>query len=199
MRHFVIQNIKDGRCADLNQHYFSTFSDEVFNIIPKELNVNGSVCEIIDKYIKYINKQRKLEESEYDSRIKDFRDINQEERSNYINKKLSKLTIHKNLQNLNLNDFMMDFDATSLNPSAMWDEKSVYHEMEIGFAFKPHMNDVYVEAFNIQTFNQDGNESAILKMKYYNPPDRIFQHLTVKEKVKNIEVNCMRNGISLTH
>ena len=30
-----------------------------------------------------------------------------------------------------------------------------------GFAFKPHMNDVYVKAFKNQTFNQDGNESAI--------------------------------------
>ena len=43
----------------------------------------------------------------------------------------------------------------------MWDEKSVYPKMETGFVFKPHMDDVSVEAFNNQTFNQDGNESAI--------------------------------------
>ena len=56
------------------------------------------------------------------------------------------------------------------------------------------MNIVYVEAFNNQTFNQDGAESAILGIKYYNPSDFIFQHLPVKEKNKNIEVNRMRNG-----
>ena len=56
------------------------------------------------------------------------------------------------------------------------------------------MSDVYLEAFNIQTFNQDGDESAILIIKNYNPPDLIFQHLPVKEKVKKIEVNRMRNG-----
>ena len=56
------------------------------------------------------------------------------------------------------------------------------------------MNNVYVEAFNNQTFNQDGDEFAILRMKYYNLRDLIFQHLPVKEKVKNIEVNRMRNG-----
>ena len=39
------------------------------------------------------------------------------------------------------------------------------------------MNDVYVEGFNIQSFHQDGNESAILEKKYYNPPNLIFQHL----------------------
>ena len=78
---------------------------------------------------------------------------------------------------------MMDFDATSLYP-AMWDEKSIYPKKETGFAFKPHMNDSYVEAFNNQTFNQDGNERTFLKIKYYNPPDLIFQHLPIKEKVK---------------
>ena len=56
------------------------------------------------------------------------------------------------------------------------------------------MNDVYVEAFNNQTFNEDGDESAVLTIKYYNPPDLIFQHLPVKEKVKKVEVNRMRNG-----
>ena len=56
------------------------------------------------------------------------------------------------------------------------------------------MNDVYVEAFNNQTFNQDDDESAILTIKYYNPPDLIFQHLPIKEKVEKIEINRMRNG-----
>ena len=100
----------------------------------------------------------------------------------------------------------MDFDATSLYPSAMWDEKSVHPKIETGFAFKPHMDDVYVEAFINETFNQD-DEFAILRikyynppnlifqhLKYYNPPNLIFQHLPVEEKVKKIEVNRMRNG-----
>ena len=77
---------------------------------------------------------------------------------------------------------MMDFDATSLYTSAMYDENSVYPKTETGFAFKPHMNDVYVKSFNDQTFNQHGNESAILKINYYKTPDLILQHLPVKEK-----------------
>ena len=46
------------------------------------------------------------------------------------------------------------------------------------------MNDVYVEAFNIQILNQDADEYAILRINYYNPPNLLFQHLPVKEKVK---------------
>ena len=45
----------------------------------------------------------------------------------------------------------------------MWYKKSVYPERENGFAFKPHKNKSYVEAFNNQTFTEDGNEFAILK------------------------------------
>ena len=196
MRHFVRQSIKGGRCSALNQHYKSNISQEVFNIISKELNVNGNdnVCEIIDKFFEYTNKQRKIIEDEYDSKFKDYRDIDVEERTEHINKEFNKLPIHKKLQKLNHNDVMMDFDATSLYPSAMWDEKSVYSKIESGFAFKPYINKTYVEAFNNENFNQDGDESAILRIKYYNPPNLIFQHLPVKEKVKNVEVNRMRNG-----
>ena len=88
----------------------------------------------------------------------------------------------------------MDFDATSFYPSAMWEEDPVYPKTETGFDFKPDKNDVYVEAFNDKTFNQNDNESPILTIKYYNPPDLIFQHLPVKEKVEQIEVNRMRKG-----
>ena len=59
------------------------------------------------------------------------------------------------------------------------------------------MNNVYVEAFNNQTFNRDGDESATLRIKYYNPRILIFQHLPVKEKGKNVEVNRMRNGYNI--
>ena len=129
------------------------------------------------------NKHRKTLEGEHDSQFKDYRDDDQEERTKYINNKLSKLPIREHSQKLNLNDVMMDFDASSLYPSAMWDKNSVYPEIETGFAFKPHMNIVYVEAFNNQTFNQDGVESAFLRIKFYNPPNLIFQHLPDKENV----------------
>ena len=124
----------------------------------------------------------------------DSRDSYQDEKTDYINKKLNMLPIHKKLSKLNSKKTQMDYDATSLYPNAMWDENSVYPKIKSGFAFRPHMNGVYVEAFNNQTFNQDGDESAILTIKNYNPSDLIFQHLPVKEKVRKTEGNRMRNG-----
>ena len=194
MRNFVRKAIKGGRCNAFNQHYKSEISDEVFNIISKELNVDGNVCDNLEKYFDFLNKHEKEFEKDFDSKYDDYRDIDQKEKEKYVNKNLNKLSIHKELSKLNSNKTQMDFDATSLYPSAMWDENSVYPKIETGFVFRPHMNHVYVEAFNNQSFNEDGDESAILTIKYYNPPDLIFQHLPIKEKVKKLEVNRMRNG-----
>ena len=88
----------------------------------------------------------------------------------------------------------MDFDATSLYISAMWDGNIVYPKTETGYAFRPHMNDVFVNEVNNQTFNQDGNDSSILKLNFYNPPNLVFQHLPVEEKVEKLGNNKMRNG-----
>ena len=194
MRNFLRKSIKGGRCNAFNQRYKSEISDEVFNIISKELKVNGNDFENLEKYFEFLIKYEKQYAEEFNSKYDDYRFINEKEKTDFINKKLNMLPIHKELSKLDSNKTQMDFDATSLYPSAMWDENSVYPKIEIGFAFKPHMNDVYVEAFNNQTFNEDGDESGILTIKFYNPPDLIFQHLPVKEKVEKIEVNRMRNG-----
>ena len=84
-----------------------------------------------------------------------------------------------------------DFDAVSLYPSAMWDEKGIYPRIETGYVYTRDMNNELVEKFNTGDFNQG---SAILKIKYYNPKNLIVQHLPIKEKEKKIEINRMRNG-----
>ena len=180
MRNFVRKGIKAGRCNAFNQRYLSEISDEVFIIISKELNVDGNGSDILGKYFEFLNEHEKQYEKEIDSKYDDYRDINQKEKTDFINKKPNMLSIHKELPKLNSNETQMDFDATSLYPSAMWDENSVYPKIETGFAFKPVMNDVFVEAFNNQSFNENGDESAILRIEYYNPPDLLFQHLPVK-------------------
>ena len=42
--YFLRQGIKSGRCSALNQYYKSIASDEVFNIISKKLDMNGTIC-----------------------------------------------------------------------------------------------------------------------------------------------------------
>ena len=59
----------------------------MFKIISKELNVNGNVCEILEKIFEYTNKHRKIGENEYDAQFNDYRDNDDEERNEHINKK----------------------------------------------------------------------------------------------------------------
>ena len=99
LRHFVRESIKRGRCLALYLYYKSKFSDEVFKIISKELDINGSVCEILEKNFEYTNKQRKTIENEHEPQFNDYRDNDEEERTEHITKELSKLSIHKNHRN----------------------------------------------------------------------------------------------------
>ena len=193
MRNFVRNSIKGGRWIAFIQDYKSEISDEVFNIISKELNLKGNICDLQENFFKFLNKYEKQYAKEFDIKYDDYRDIDQEEKTDFI-KKINILPSHKQLSKLDSNNTQKDYDATSLYPSAMWDGKFVYPGIETGFAFKPDMNDNYVETFNNQSFNQDGKEFAILRTKYCNPPSLIFQHLPVKEKVKNIKVSRMRKS-----
>ena len=76
-----------------------------------------------------------------DSQFKDYKDINQDGKK-YNNDKLNKIRIHQKLQKLNLDNVMMDFDATGLNLSDIYVEKSVKAKTESDLAFKLEMNDV---------------------------------------------------------
>ena len=58
-RNFVRKAIKGGRREAFNKHYKSGTSDEVFKIISKELDNNGNICEILEKYFKFLNKYEK--------------------------------------------------------------------------------------------------------------------------------------------
>ena len=73
----------------------------------------------------------------------------------------------------------------------MWDKSSIKPKIQSRYAFTQDMNDELVKKFNNQTFTQG---SAILKIKYYNPKNLIVQHLPVREKEKNFEINRLRNG-----
>ena len=191
MRWFVRQSIKGGRVCAFNQYYKSKHCDDILEIINKELTVKGTVYDTIEAYMEYKNKHLKIFEKEYENQFDDYRDEILEEKEKYINQKLSNLRLHKIVKRIELIHLLWDFDAVSLYPSAMWDEKSIYPRIETGYAFTRDMKDELIGKINNQTLTQG---SAILKNKYYNPKHLIVQHLPVKEKEKKSEINRMRNG-----
>ena len=92
----------------------------------KEIDTNDNICEILDKSFEFLNKYNKLYAKEFDSKHDDGRGINQMEKTEFFNVNFTMLAIHKQLSKLGSNIIQLDFDATSLYPSAMWDKNSVY-------------------------------------------------------------------------
>ena len=109
-------------------------------ILSEELNEKENAYDIIEAYLKYKNHHLKSVKQEYESKFNDYRDVDEVEKNNYINKKLGEYPNHKLLQELSLNDLLWDFDAVSLYLSAMSDEKSNFPRRETGFGFTSDMN-----------------------------------------------------------
>ena len=93
------------------------------------------------------------------------------------------LPILEQFSNLDLKNTQMDFDATSLYRSAIWDKDSVCPKIEPGNTFRLHLNDVFSNNFNNQTFDRDGNDSAILKNKITIHQILYFNSYQLKKKL----------------
>ena len=156
MRWFVRQSIKGGKVCSFNQYYKSKHYCDIKRILSKELGItNGINYDIIEEYLRYKKKYYDIYEKEYESQFNDYRDEDVDEKEKYINEKLGNLRIHKLLKQLELVHSLWSFDATSLYPSAMWYEKSMYPRIETGYAYRKDMNDELVEKFNNQILLKD--------------------------------------------
>ena len=133
----------------------------------------------------YRNKHFRIYEKEYENQSNDYREDDREEKK-IVNEKLGKLPIHQLSKQIKLYELLRDFDAVSLYPSAMWDEKRIYTRIEIRYAFTREMNKELAKKINTVNFTQ---ASAFLNHIYCNPRDLVVQHLPVKYKEKKIEIS----------
>ena len=132
----------------------------------------------------YKKKRFEIFEKEYEIQFKDSRDEDEEEKI-YNNENISQLPSHHLIKQLGLNDLIWSYDGISLYPSAMLDVKTTCDRIETGYAYTEDMNDELVRKFNTGNFNQ---VRAILKTKYYNPKNLIFQRLPVKRKKRKLKI-----------
>ena len=100
MRNFLRDWIKGVKCNACNQYHKSETSDEVFNNIPRELNVNGNICNLLERYFVFSHQYEKLYTKEFDSKYEDYRDVIQRETTDFINKNFDMLRIYKKLSKL---------------------------------------------------------------------------------------------------
>ena len=111
------------------------------------------------------------------------------------------MEISNELQNTNKDDLLVSYDFYSLYPSAQITSNNIWPKVETACPFKKHMNE------SICSWSKNGSwnelkRSAFRTVKYHNPENLVFQHLPVKNKIKNPykdnrleKINRMRNGI----
>ena len=199
---FIRKSIKGGKVGAFNRYFESNQCEEILNTIKKHLKTNDNeISNIIDEYLKYINTKRNEFKLEFENGEKDYRKINNKELDKFLERKLGELNISKELQKIDKDDLLVSYDFNSLYPSAQIDKNSTWPKIETSYPFKKHMNDSICTLFNSGRWNEL-NRSAFLTVKYHNPPNLIFQHLPIREKIENPyknnrfeEINRMRNGI----
>ena len=98
--------------------------------------------------------------------------------------------IKKKLSFQNMDLLLKGWHANGSSTGTISDNESENPKIESGYALRKDMDDEVSHAYINQSFIT-GN--AILRMKYYNPDDLQFQHISVKQKVGKIEVNWLKN------
>ena len=66
--------------------------------------MNGSIYDNIEAYLEYKNKYLKIYEKEYENKLIDYRD-EEEEKGTYINEKLGQLPIHQLIKQIKLKEY----------------------------------------------------------------------------------------------
>ena len=149
VRSFIRNSIKEGRCGAFIRYFESNQFDEIMSTIKKHLKINDNeISNIIDIYLNYINTKRENFKTEFKNGEKDYRKMNNEELEKFLEKKLGKLNISKELQKIKKDDLLVSYDFNSLYPSAQIDKNSTWRKIETAYPFKKHMNDAICYLFN---------------------------------------------------
>ena len=151
----------------------------------------------ISNTIFYRREEYKLD---FEKGEKDYRKIDKKELDKFLDEKIEKLEISKELQNITKDDIVVSYDFNSLNPSAQKDLNSTWPEIKRPYPFEKCMSDAVCSLFNSERWNEL-NRSAFLSVKHHNHENLIF-HLPIRKNIVNPyknkrfeEINRIRNDV----
>jgi len=165
-RNFIRKSVKGGRVSANISKFESNSLDKIIDILQRNLN---------SKEVNIIELMR-LYNLEKDEKIKN--------------------NMKEELKNLNINDYLMAFDANSLYPSAMYDDNSEYPVASSAKPISDKQKLRYVKLFNEQTFRP---RCGIFSVFYTYPDNLFFQPIPAKDVVKKdtgekVDLIRFRNG-----
>ena len=131
-------------------------------------------------------------------------EIFQKKLEGYIDRKVARIPVSIQLAVIDKSDLLVSSDYNSLYPSAMAHPDSKWPKIEPAKAITLEDSDYLCELFSNAEW-KNLNKTGFFKVKYYNPENIVFQHMSVKEKVFNDrknryeEINRFGNGEIVQH
>ena len=104
----------------------------------------------------------------YESRFNDYRRINIEKLEEYVDRKIARIPVSKELAVIEKSDLFVSSDYNSLYLSAMAHLDSNWPNIETAKAIEPEDSDRLCELFNNGDW-KSLNKSGFFKVRYYNP------------------------------
>ena len=143
------------------------------------------VSVLFDKYFKHINTIEIYYKEKYEARFGDYRRINIRKLEEYVDRKVARIPVSRQLAVINKSDLLVSSDYNSLYPSAKAHPDSKRPKIETAKAIRPEDSDYLCELFNNGEW-KNLNKTGFFKVKYYNPENIVFQHMSVKKTYSTI-------------
>ena len=203
VRNFIKQTVHGGRVLACNKKFVSKSFTDV-KVLEKFYGKDLEISVLFDKYFKHINTIKNYYKEKYESRFGDYRRVNIKNLEEYVDRKVARIPVSKELAVIDKSDLLVSSDYNSLYPSAMAHPDSKWPKIETAKAIEEEDSDRLCELFNKGDW-KSLNKSGFFKVRYYNSKEIIFQHMSVKENVFNDRKNrCeeiirFRNGDITQH
>ena len=146
----------------------------------------------------------KINVKKYEARFTDYRRNNIRKLEEYICRKVARRHGSKQLASVDKSDLLVSSDYISVYPSAMAHPDSKWPALQTAKAIIVEDGDRLCSLFKNGDW-KSLNKSGFFIVRYYNPKDNIFQHMSVKENVFNDRknrheaINRFRNGDIIQH
>ena len=162
------------------------------------------VSVLFDKYFEHINTNKNYYEEKYEARFNDYRRNSIKNLEAYVDRKIARTPVSKQLAVIDKSDLLVSGDYNSLYASEMAHPDSKWPKIETAKAIRPEDSDYLCELF-INGEWKNSNKTWFFKVSYYNPKEIVFRKMSVEENVFNDrknryeEINRFRNGDITQH
>ena len=174
------------------------------NVLEKFYGKDLETSVIFAKYFKHINTYKNCCKEKYEARFGDYRRIIIKKLEDYIDRKVARIPVSKQLAVIDESDLLVSSDYIRLYPSAMAHLDSKWPKLESAKAIRPGDSDYLCELLNNGEWN-NLNKTGFFKVGHYSPKEIVFQHMSVRENAFNDrknrceEINRFRNSDRTQH